>query len=214
MANEDFTTYVEVDGSNRLTVIASRITGVDVDRDIDAYVYKDFDANHFNGINSLFEILQDSATLLYGLGFTVGFTNIVGDATDWESTALSAGWGEALAAPNHRINLFRGAYLAADVYGANEDTLYYLTMERSADSDSATLKIYSDAARTNLLDTLTLSGYGTTTKWRYCYGFSSWNAAQSGMDWDGYIQNLDLQQQVLRNKSPIMANKMMASKLI
>ena len=91
-----------------------------------------------------------------------------------------------------RIYLMRGNFTARDYWGgAVENTLYYPRMERAAGNDTATIKIYDDSGRTNLVDTLTVSGFGTD-KWRYVYGFINRNIGSDGVVWDGYYQNLDI----------------------
>ncbi len=207
-AIQDFTApnYTEVDASTRLTVTATKITAVDCDRDIDAYVYKDFGVDYFNALNTYFEVYQSSATLLYGDIANIGFSNTVNAVDAWESTSISAQWNRAASVPYYRFYLVRGAQAATDYYIAAQDTLYYCTMSRAAGNDAATIKVYSDAARTTLLDTLSVAGYGTA-KWRYCYGFASWNDGTAGADWDGYTQNLDFNEVVATSsKFPVLSD--------
>ena len=48
MAVEDFTTYTEVDPNSRITVSSTKVTWASVQRDEDAYVYKDKGVNYFD----------------------------------------------------------------------------------------------------------------------------------------------------------------------
>ena len=61
MVLENFTTYTEVEPDNILTVIASRVTCVNLDRDIDAYVWDDKGAGHFGDFEHLFTVFTDAS---------------------------------------------------------------------------------------------------------------------------------------------------------
>lgn len=192
MAVEDFTTYTEVDTNAKLTVTSARATGVDVDRDEDVYLYKDFGAAYFNALNITFELLVNATSTPAGGSSPVGsiaITNTVNDISAFATTDISAIIGEE--GVGAKIWLQRGAGVASDVYICSLDTIYYCLLERASGNDTVTLKIYSDAARTTLLDTLTVIGYGTTT-YRYLFGFVNWNNGQAGADFDGYVENLNL----------------------
>ena len=192
MATEVFTDYTEVDANGKLIVTASKAEGANVGRDEDVYLYKDFGADYFNGISIDFELYGASTSVpvvVPAVGF-LGFANVIDDVSGWGTTDISAGIGETVAV-GFIIYLIRGPNLAVDYFAASADTLYYCSLGRATDSDTATLEIYSDAARSNLLDTLAVSGFGTT-KWRYCYGFVNWNDGYAGIEFDGYVQNLDL----------------------
>jgi len=58
-------------------------------------------------------------------------------------------------------------------YAIAMNTTYYCKLQRAANSGTVTLKIYSDAARTNLLSTLTETGFSTSRTWRYIYAIRS-----------------------------------------
>lgn len=49
MAIENFTTYTEDDSTGVLTVVAAKITGLNVDRDITAFVNDDKGVNNYDG---------------------------------------------------------------------------------------------------------------------------------------------------------------------
>jgi hypothetical protein len=70
----------------------------------------------------------------------------------------------------------------------SEDETYYCTLERNGAAVS--LKIYSNSARTNLLDTIS-STVGTTTKHRYLYGprCGNWGGDSKTSFW---IENLNI----------------------
>lgn len=184
---QDFTSYTEQDANNKLTVTALKLTGVDVDWDEDVYCYRNFGASHFNAFKIEFELYMSSATLVNGLG-ACGLSNTVDDFSQWGTTAVSASIRDSAGTPN--ILLYRGAGIASDSYTCATNTLYYCTLLRAAAADTIYLFIYSDASRTTLLDTLSVAGFGTATRYQYLFGFVNFNNASTGRDWDGYIQNM------------------------
>jgi hypothetical protein len=190
MPIEDLTTYTEVDPNAKLTVTATKVTAANLDRDEDAYLYKDFGANHFDGFNIEFEALINATSANTSRGHMGLTVNTVDDSSGWDTADIEVFLYDA--AGVGRIYLYRGANVASDVYvGASFDTIYYLRLSRAIASDNVYLYIYSDSARTTLVDTLTVAGYGTA-KYRYFYAIASWNDAGAGLDFDGYYQNIDL----------------------
>lgn len=190
MAIEDFTTFIEVDPNSKLAVTASRITGVNVDRDINAYVHDDKGVDHYNPIDINFELRIATAALNQsrgGMGLSNGISTIAGFSSTDISVVFQAG-----SSGNDFIKLVRGNFVALDATAdiAN-NTIWYCTLLRAEGSDTVTLEIYSDSDRTSLTDTLSVSGYGTGTKYRYLYGFVNHNPGQGGDDWDGYVQNME-----------------------
>jgi len=184
---EDFTTYTEVDANSKLTVIATKATGFNADSDEDIYLYKDKGADHFDALDIDFALFieADSGVNAY---CGVAITNTIGTIQGFASTDLAVVAQEA-AGPAWSIRLVRGAVVAEDFYTCSSNTLYYCTLSRTAGSDTATVKIYSDAARTSLVDTLSLSGF-STTKYQYIYGFVNRNNSGTGTDFRGYVQYL------------------------
>lgn len=187
--SENFTLYTEVDAYGVLTVTAPKISALGCGRDKDAYAYFDFGANYFDSLNATFTVYLSSGSSLYADAAFNGFSNTVNDCHSWASTDISTQFNKGIAST--RLFLIRGVWTSTDAYVATENTLYYCLLERSAGSDTATLKIYSDSGRTNLLDTLSVSGF-STTKYRYCYGFASYNDATALAALNGYTQDLVL----------------------
>ncbi len=196
MALEDFTTYTEVDASARLTVTASKATGVNVDRDIDVYLHFDKGVDNYDVIDIDFEIQMESASIQgcqAGMGLTVSaISTINGFGTTDVSVALHKPSGSPV------LRLIRGNEVAIDFFTAAFGTRYFCSLLRTAGSDTITCEIYSDSDRTTLLDTLTLSGFGTGTKYRRLYGFVNRNDGTAGDDFDGFIENME----DLSNPSP------------
>jgi len=186
---EDLTTYTEEDDNTKLTVSATKALAADVDQDEDVWLYRDMGAGFFDGLDIDFEIYVAATSLDDGRG-GMAITNTVGDMTEFASTDITVYASEG-AGPAYYIKLMRGNSVATDSYTCSAGTIYYCTLERVAGQDDVYLKIYSDAARTTLVDTLTVAGFSTTT-YRYVFGFVNNNSAAGNKDFDGYVQNLNL----------------------
>lgn len=195
MALEDFTTYTKVDILGRLTVTTNEVAGTLISRNMEVYLYKDFGAAYFNALDIDFEWEIISSSDKDGTG-GIGVSNVVDDITGFGLTDIAAWITRYDPAGTYWIVLKRGSVAANDTYEISPDTRYYCTLERAASSDDVSLKIYSDEARTNLLDTLMVSGYGTTTKYRYIFGFNNYDAGVGGTHWDGWVWNMDLHEVV------------------
>lgn len=183
---EDFTTYTEVDAGGKLTVISSKITAANLLRNEDSYVYKDYTAGFFNALDIDFEVfissVSDAGQGIAVMGLTV---SIVNDTTAWGTSDIGV-----LFLAETTIRLIRGNQVAFDSsITLTVNTLYYCTLARTASSDTVTCTIYSDAGRTSVVDTLSISGYGTGTTYRYLYGLASFNTVEA-VRFDGYIQNM------------------------
>jgi|GEM_PF-1428486 len=200
MAVEDFTTYTEVDPNSHITVTASRVAYAGLSTSEDAYVYKDKGVDHFAGdYEHLATVLIDAVTG-DGLVFNWVLANLINDmkgiadaAGDYNGAATRYTNSDT----SYKVSLYErvGASAYSDVYVGAVDTIYYLKIKRDEGVGTyGTLYcyIYSDAARTNLLDTLTLTLH-EKEDFRYIYACNSYNNA-SGFTITGYTENLDLQE--------------------
>ncbi len=188
---EDFTVFTEADTNNKLTVTALKALGADVDQDEDVLLYRDMGADKINALDVDFEIYLNSTSDTGGRGGIAISSTANVDMTGLAATDIVVSAWDLGA--TGRIHLARGNDVAVDNYDAAGvlNTLLYCTLTRVASADTCTVTIYSDAARTTLLDTLTVAGYSTTT-YRYIYGFINYNVAGGGTNFDGYVQNLRL----------------------
>ena len=177
---EDLTAYTEVnDPYDRLSKTESRVTLHLMDQKDNTYLYKDFGSSHFDTICLMFAGRISSISTNYG-SCSVGFSNVLGDASGWSNSL--------------RVDLIRnppGTYSAwivgstDDYYSISADTTYYFTLERTA--GSASLKIYSNSARTSLLATLTCTC--STNKWRYLYPAASYYTNDAFDQFSGYFED-------------------------
>lgn len=184
MAIENLTTYTETDPNSKLTVTSTKVTAVDLDRDEDAHVYKNFGASYFDAIDVDFEIYIDSNTVSGALG-SFGLANTVDDCNNWSTYVHVYGYRSGA---NYYIYLRIGG--SSDNGSVSADTLYYCTLSRVAGNDTVNLYIYTDSSRQTLHDTLTQAGAGAN-KYQYFYAICSYNDGSTGADWDGYYQNID-----------------------
>ena len=188
--NEDLTLgYYETDSNSHISVTASGAEGTGLTRNESAYVYRDFGANYFDALDINFEMYLSAGSDLAAAG-NFGLTvNTVGSTNTWGTSDIrilvnKTGSGE------YKFSLVRGGAVAAyQTYVGSANTLYYCSLTRSAGSDTVQLKIYSDANRTTQLDSLSVSGFGTATKYRYLYPLASQNDGKTAA-WNGYFQNI------------------------
>lgn len=174
---EDLITYTEEDLGNDVTVTAASVSGKSTSAYQTHLVYKDFGVDYFDRVHLKFDIR-------FGLcsgepkGFALGFTNILSTAPNWGTV----GSGDPpikifmfyTSSRYHNLELFAGYGVGQyDITPISNDTTYYCTLVRPAGGDAAEMRVYSDAARTALVDTLSISGLGTN-KWRYFFAFSNW----------------------------------------
>ena len=193
MSTENFSTYTEVDTNNKLTVTTSKATAADADRDEYVYLYKDMTTDHFDALDVDFELFIEASSVEDGLA-GVAITNTIGSIPQFENPDVTVYIVDV--ASFARILLVRGALIANDQsINLSFDTVYYCTLTRAAGNTTCNCLIYSDSGKTDLLDTLGVTDYGSV-KWRYVYGFVNYNSGHSGLNFDGYTQNLDLNEVV------------------
>ena len=161
MAIEDFTTYTEVDSASRVAVGTRRVAWTLLDGDEQGQVYKDKGANFFDG-DFVHDLTLELTTTSSGV-----FTAI------WELANATADFG----ANNPSLYLYHNKQFGTDVrltlvkidtggsatdFNTNLslDTIYYLKIVRDESVGSfGTIYcyIYTDDARTVLLDTLSVT---------------------------------------------------------
>lgn len=181
---EDLSTYSEVDPNSHISATSSRMTGTNINRNETAYAYYDKGADYFDALDIDFDIKAtnlDSNDILgvFGISNTLNHTGAFGKS-DIRIAYYKPSSGST------------GLYLTAntsDNMTISLDTIYYCTLERSAGSANVSLKVYSDAARTTLLDTLAVTLETASTKHRYIFGISS-QYTNNNYAASGYVENV------------------------
>ena len=194
---EDFTTYTEVDPNNHITVIAPKVAWNGLSAQESAYVYFDKGVDFFNSnLTHTLEVEGTSYTGLYGRVIPWQLANQISDFRPmFTDKKRSIGFYFDIKAP--RMILFEiveGSNYFADASTLlNPATLYYLTIIRDeAIGSFGQLQcfIYSNSAKTVLVDTLTLS-LNEKADFRYVYALNTDNFGNATTS-VGYMQNLDL----------------------
>lgn len=181
---EDFTTYMEIDPNNHINVTENYIDHLANDNE-SAYVYKDRGIDHFGNFTHYIEFksgfdsantecfvwmlsndvddvqgLEDKSEISIGIGLFKIFTYCIITLYEYNTARYTDTWLNGLA-----------------------NTWYYLTIQKSG--ISLTCKIYSNSARTVLVNTLNLVLHGDY-KFRYIFGCNTRNVGT------GYIMNNDI----------------------
>ena len=174
---EDYTDYTEVDPNARFAVITNKITVNGLTQNEDAYIYYDFGVDYFNGNYEIQVTVKITASDLNCRIAVCSFCNHIGDVAgpDMEFLYLYRDAGGA-----YKIRLYEidPGGSTADDYVCSLNTIYYLIMKRDESVGTyGTIYclIYSDSARSNLLDTLSLTLQTAKTDFRYLYGVQSYN---------------------------------------
>lgn len=200
MAIENFTTYVEEDPDSHITVISNQVTIDHVDRAEEAYVYKDKDPDHFDGdFEHLFEVrLTDDNS---GYHAFWALTNDIDDLYELEVGSKNHLHFKAYKdGANTRMKIWEidgaNAYSTGATFGA-AGTIYYIKIKRDeavGDYGTLYLYVYSDAERTDLLGTYSLTLHSSKKDYRYIFAFCAYNDNQPTYWSSGYTKDLDLQE--------------------
>lgn len=205
---ENLLAYTEVDPNNKITVTAAKSSWVDLTRNEDAYVYADKGVGHFDGdYEHLLEAQISLPTEQIAWAAHWVLANLVDDVKGIQDASGDAHYVFSIyhpTVPDYRLYLgeLNGGTATTDYGVILVDTRYYLKVKRDeAVGVNGTLYcyIYSDAARTTLVDTLTVT---LTEKqdFRYVYVTNTWNSA-GDYDHDGFTENLDLQEAVAATRN-------------
>ena len=202
VAEQDFTNFTEVDPNTRIDVTASRVTFTNLTIDEDAYVYADKGAGYFNGDFTHHLTVEITAMSAGSNADHVCVWALTNHLDDWQGLAdanrsfLTVMLILSTTTPRIELTEFNAGSEAgpADQYVAALNTKYYLTVSRdeaTGANGTLTLKIYSDAGRTNLLDTQTQTLSQSKTDYRYLFAALSRNFT-AGFTVSGYTENANL----------------------
>lgn len=193
---ENFTTYIELDPGEDITVTASTITAILVPRDINSRVFDDKGAGHFD--EDFSHDLDATATngtqqVMSSWCLSNDVSNLSGLITTSKSFLvvqhnLGASW---------LLREFMAGSPYQDIATLTNGQIYYITIVRDESIGTyGTLYcyIYSNSIRTTLVDTLVVTLHQKLDL-RYIYGFNSYNDSQ-GFTGSLTVSNLDLKEAV------------------
>jgi len=193
---EDFTGYTEDDTPGRATVTANKIEIRDIDRDEQVLVYADKGVAHFG--ETWLHYVKETLINNTGVGSQIcmfwAVSNVIEGVQDWGTNNREAIglWIESNTRYFRLQDYKTGSSdNSAGVYLPSAGTPVYPAIERTSET-AVESRLYSDAARTVLEDTLAVS---TTSgdRHRYVFGYVSHDqAGQTGRETDIDIENLDL----------------------
>ena len=194
MAIENFITYTEVDPNSHISVTASKVTFTGLARNEDAYVYKDFGVDFFAGD---FEILltmkiSSSQSGVFITPWLLG--NNIDDAYNVVNSLRL--YHNMQFGTDPRITLqewISGTPYTGGFYVFTLGTVYYLKIVRDESVGiygTLYCYVYSNAARTVLLATLSLALH-SNANFRYLYPI---NTSNDGFNFvaTGYTENFDV----------------------
>ena len=199
MVTEDFTTYIENNGDIDKT--ATTCTFTTMRRDANAYLYKDYGVGHFGNFEHLFTFRLTGAEAgdlnnrhwcrIHSL------TDGIGAVDDNDNDILEVVLVQFQDADDETYFELRqkedGILVDLDTsahfYGTGVNR--YMTIKRIG--TTCTLKIYSNAARTDLIETLSITCNATT--YRYLHAVRSEKKSTDPADHvSGFVRDLDLQE--------------------
>lgn len=178
----DFNTFTELDPNTHIAILSSSMITHEAYRNEDAWLYKDYGANYFDtDLTHYLEVTPDGFTVvgILASGTCWALTNDVEDLNDLTVPFLSLSWYNHGANP--KLELKEHSAPPTQQYDQSIalvlGTRYYLTIVR----DATTLKcyIYSNAKRSTLVDTLTITLEHPTVKYRYFFAALTYNIASA-----------------------------------
>lgn len=202
VTSENFTTYTEVDPDSHITVIPSRSSFVDLTKDESAYVYNDKGINHFSGdFEHLITVYLYSGSGSNSQTVYWALTNLVGDKEYITGEGGDMLNMEFLREEGGAVRLYiqevvGGSTISAPYIGIDAPYLCYLKIRREeAVGTYGTLycNIYSDSARTVLVNTLTIT-LSANKDFRYIYATQTYDQGVGDRYQTGYSENFDLQE--------------------
>lgn len=208
MATEDYTTYTKLDPNSRFAVTAGKIAVVDLGEQEDAWVYDDKGAAHFGAtfehhLNiSNGDASQDAELLCWAA------SNVIEDHAYWVDNNSQAVYSKLKekATDVMQVGLTESENAGADGYDFGNGTIgtpLWFEVERTS-TTAIVLRIYSDAEKLTLVDTLGPVTLTNGRTYRYVFGVNSKNSgAAEAFTID--IENLDLNEAAAEALAPMRA---------
>ena len=182
---EDLSTYTEVDPNSHISATSSRMTGTTINQNEKAYAYYDKGVDYFAALDIDFDFCITELSFDDVIG-VIGVSNVLGHIGECgvNDVLVYVYYPSGAQARIYITTSAGGDYMVLSV-----NTTYYCTLERAAGNATFNLKVYSDANRTTLLDTLTCNIPTASTKHRYIYGISS-QYTNNNYAASGYVENV------------------------
>ena len=204
---ENFTSYTETDPNAHIAVTASRVTWSLQNRNEDAYVYKDKGAAYFSdNFNCKLTVkFTDGATLSASVILGVwSITNLIDDLNGIDTAngdflAIISANNTTVDYALQMVECDAGTQYLSTAYtltptGYTSPTVYLTIVRDEAVGTYGTLYlyIYSDAARTTLLNTQSLALHTSKKDFRYIFTSHSWNTGEASLYQSGYAEGLEV----------------------
>ncbi len=192
MANEDFTTYTEVDPDGTHTITASQISFEDRSRGTTDYVVSDKGVDHFDGDFTHQFVFQWSGTVTSLANDWWAVANLVGSTAQIQAASGTQ--------RHMRIGSDAKVFIQSREGGGVDDsdpmvgatsasTDYYITIVNNYAAKTMVLYIRTGSHEGTLVDTLTIA-VTTQTDFRYIYGVIGLDSGTGTAD--GYLKDLNL----------------------
>lgn len=201
MANEDFTTYTEIDPGNDYTVTSTKVDVDTIDQGAVSCVRKDMGAAHYNGdfIHQFEFFISDSGSRMH--------FHTVSDieSTSWINLVDQNGYALSVYEINGTSVLYlleSGTPAATDTGSVSNDVLYFATLIRLYSTNEIILYFRTGSHEGPLIDTLLIDGLNPAIDYRYQYVCQ--NQGSSTGDSTCYVQNLNLNEEAASPSGQIM----------
>lgn len=216
MGYENPATYDKTDGGGNLTIAGNKVSWNDLDRDETSHISDSKGVNHFSGdFEHLFEIqLSDRNGVPCGNWWVVA--NAQSDLKALIDGAANAAYLQLWGTDIEFFVLEGGAEGGSGAYGSADSTTYYITLKRDDDGGANNTGQYEVEIRTGshtvppgtLEDTLTRDcAAGGQFDFEFIYFVQSYDDAQGGNSFDGFTENLDLQEAAPPAGIPILRRR-------
>ena len=169
-------TFTESDAGGYISGLSYPITVTNIIQNSNSYIVGDYGVDYIDDYDILIAAKLSSGDL-----YCIFPVLVLGN----HAPCLVSGGGICLSVFFNRaasgtykifIQLFDGVSAgSSDSYTCSLDTYYYMRLVHTSGSTTITLYIYSDAAFTTLVDTLTITHANCATKYRYALPISSHN---------------------------------------
>ena len=166
---EDFTTYTEDDAAGDLTFVALKVDWNTMRRDSDSHLFKDYGVDAFGDFEAQFTFDLTDVEAGDSSYVAIMWPFSLSNSDDGRAGVhATGGIGLELSQEGSIDDKFRFRLFQVGVFNAyggyRAIGKFYITIDRSG--TNVRFRLYTDEARTNLIETISSAG-GTTTEYRY-----------------------------------------------